>query len=95
MLVIYKNFEVVIFKQVEIYFVSVVANGHHECPLRVEQIYLFLERQFLIIKPADHILNITVKKSDVNLDYDPTFDLRLNQHLRLQIKLPWLTLQSF
>ena len=69
MLVIYKNLDIIIFEEVEIYFITVVADGHYESPLRVKQINLFIERQFFIIKPSDHTLNIIVKKDDVNLDY--------------------------
>jgi hypothetical protein len=85
---VHKNLEVIILEQVEIYFITIIAYGHHESTLRVKQIDL-------IIKPADHRLNIIVKKSDVNVDYQTSFDLQVIKNLRLQIKLAWLTLQSF
>jgi hypothetical protein len=53
-LVIDENFDIEIAQQVEIHFITVVADGHYKRTLFIENIYFLFKRKFSIVWPRDH-----------------------------------------
>ena len=52
--VIDEHFDVKIAQQIQVYFVSIIANGHYESAAFVKNTDLFIQRQILIFSPRNH-----------------------------------------
>jgi hypothetical protein len=68
MLVVNKNFEVIIPHQVQVHFVPVVPDSHYKSALLVQYLYLLLQCQLLIFSPGNHMTNLLQKKKRYNIE---------------------------